>query len=69
MPDKREIRGNGSTADVRGQMKTLPVFSTGSSPLIPASALLKGRREASGLTTIRKQLLLLKAVIGVPRLH
>ena len=50
-------------------METLPVFSTGSSPFIPANALLKGRREASGLTTIRKQLLLLKPVIGVPRLH
>lgn len=42
----------------------------GSSPFIPPSTpAKKGGEEVSGLTAIRTQLLLLKLVIGVPRLH
>lgn len=65
---KRKMEGN-RTLDVLGQMETLPVFAIGSSKFIPPNTLAKGGREESGFTTIRKQLLLLKPVIGVPRLH
>ena len=64
MSDKKERR-----RERTGQMETLPVFSTGSFQLIPPNTLPKGGREERGFTTIRKQLLLLKPVIGVPRLH
>lgn len=40
-----------------------------SSLFIPLNTLAKRSRGESGSTTIRKQLLLLKPVIGVPRLH
>lgn len=63
MLNEGERKRKRSSTDVLRQMEAFPVFCTGSSAFISPYTLAKGEREE------RKQLLLLKPVIGVPRLH